>query len=162
MYIDQHRRLIGVIVVYIVRRELKIPFQFSRVRFDCQYTSCIEIVTGAGISHKIGCRVAGGPEQGVKLRIICAGHPGCGTSVQIGITWPTGGSEFSRPRNSPETPFQLASQRIIGGDKSAHTGVSAGGADDNRTVHNKGSAGCSVMLGLVGISNVPAQATGAS
>src|SRR5258708_23869629 len=112
--IDEHWGFVGVKVIQVVRRELEIPLQLSCVRIQGQEASCIKVVAGAGISHKIGSGITGGPVNGVELGIVGTGHPGGSPAMQVRIAGPTGGAKFSRPRNGPETPLQGSSQGVEG------------------------------------------------
>ena len=125
-----------------MRRELKVPLQFAGVRVKRQNAGSIEIVAGPRITHKIGRCVAGGPIDGVEFRIIGSGHPGRATAVQIGIARPTGGAEFSGPRNRPALPFFLSGCRIERGQKSPHAGISARGSHNDFVLHHQRSTGC--------------------
>src|SRR4029077_8264592 len=102
--IKQHGSLIGVVVIDVVWCELEIPFQFSVVGVYGQNTSCIQVIAGPRITHKIGRCVAGGPIESVEFGIVGAGHPGGAATMQVGISRPTGGTVFSRSGNGPETP----------------------------------------------------------
>src|SRR5580658_5905820 len=106
-----------------MRGELEIPSQFSRVGVDRQNTRSVEIVARSGISDEIRRRIAGSPIQSVELRIVGAWHPGCAAAVEVRVSRPTVGAEFSRPWNGPQAPLQLSGDRIEGGHESAHPGV---------------------------------------
>src|SRR5579864_1443342 len=160
--IHQDRGFIRIVVVQIVRRELEVPFQFARIGVESQHASRIKIVAGAGVSHKVRRRITGCPIQSIEFRIIGTGHPGRPTSVKIGIVGPTRGAKLPGPGYCPETPHQLSSLRIVGGHKSADSGVATGSTHDHRVFHYEWRAGGAVLLGLIGIFNVPAQAARAS
>src|SRR5208283_2005786 len=66
LYICQHGGFIGVVVIQIVRGELEVPFQLSRIGVERKNAIRIEVVARAGFSHKIRRRIAGCPVQSVE------------------------------------------------------------------------------------------------
>ena len=64
---DQHRRFGGVPIVRVVRRELEIPLQLSRLRIERQDAARVKIVARAHGTVVVGRRIAGGPEQRVGI-----------------------------------------------------------------------------------------------
>ena len=104
-----------------MRSELEVPFQFSSIGIDGKNTGGVKVVTGPRVRKKVGCRIAGGPIQGVEFRIVRARHPGGGATMQVGIPGPTFGPEFSRAGDHPQPPLHLSRRCVIGGNKPAHS-----------------------------------------
>ena len=140
-----------------MRRELKVPLQFSGVRIERQHAIGIQIVAGTNAAVEVRARVAGGPVQRVGFRVVRARHPRGAAAVQVQIPGPAFGAGFSRSRNSPETPRQFSRGRVIRRHKATHAVVSARGTNDHLVVHHQGRAGGAVVLVPVRVRYVPQQ-----
>ena len=73
--IHEHRRFIRVIVIYVVRGELEMPFYFSGIGVNGENAGGVKVVAGPVVTDKIGCRIARRPIQGIEFWIIGTGHP---------------------------------------------------------------------------------------
>ena len=66
----------GVVeVVGVVRRDLKVPLQFSSVGVESDDGFGPEICAGPALAGEDGIGVSGGPVEEIELGIVCAGHP---------------------------------------------------------------------------------------
>ena len=69
------RRFRRVPVMDVVRRELKIPFEFSRSGVESPNAARVQVVSQARIAVVISSGIAGGPEQRVGFGGVGARHP---------------------------------------------------------------------------------------
>ena len=140
--VDQHRRLLRIPVVDVVRRELEIPAQLPGLRFEREHRVGVEIVALPLVAVVIEPRVAGRPVHEIELRIVSAGHP-AGAAAMLGLfALPGFGARFAGIRHRPEAPHFLAGRRVIGGDESAHAFVAAGGAGDHQIARRPAAPTC--------------------
>src|SRR5207244_5925223 len=68
--IQQDRSFSSVIVIHVMRGELEIPFQFTRIGIEGQHASGVEIVAGTRVSDKIRSCITGCPIQSVEFWIV--------------------------------------------------------------------------------------------
>ena len=78
--IDQDQRFGGVPIVQIVRSELKMPAQFSRLSVERHHAIGVEIVAAALVAVGVREGIAGGPVQQSRFGIVGASQPGCRAS----------------------------------------------------------------------------------
>src|SRR5262249_3060796 len=89
--IEQNGSFDRVPVVDVVRRRLKGPDKFARVRIERNDGASVEIVAGpiGACQHRIG--IAGAPIKKIEVGIVSSGHPGHAAAVEDGVavSWPS-------------------------------------------------------------------------
>src|SRR5690348_877288 len=73
--VEQNGRLHGVPVVDIVRRRLKSPDEFPRVRIEGDDRAGVKIVAGTLVANENGIGVARAPIEEIELRVVGSRHP---------------------------------------------------------------------------------------
>jgi len=68
--------------VQVVRSELEVPAQLTGLQVERENAVRIKIIALAFAAIGIGIRVAGGPVEGVGIRVVTAGEPG-GTATEF-------------------------------------------------------------------------------
>ena len=96
--VDQHRRLGRIPVVDIVRRELIVPFQLSGIGIQSQNAIGEEIIAGTVAVVRVRKRIARGPEQRVRIRIVGTRQPGRAATEERLLPFPGFGSRFTFAR----------------------------------------------------------------
>src|SRR5882672_328132 len=129
--IDQNRGFRRVVVKQIMRRELEVPLEPTRVGIQREYTIGIEIIAGPWTAIEIRCRITRAPIQRVEFGVVGSRHPSGAAAPQIRIAWPAFRAGLARAWNGPEAPGQLAGLRIKGGKETSYAVVTPGSADDH-------------------------------
>src|SRR5262249_42719546 len=120
-----------VVVIEIVRRELKIPFELASSRIEGQQAIGVEVIARPWVSIKIGCRIARAPENGVELGIKSTRHPSGPAAELVALAGPTRGAKFARSRDGPKTPRFFSGFGIVSRNKATHTVVPTGSSHDD-------------------------------
>src|SRR5262249_61802553 len=160
-----HIRLYGnvrrVPVVYVVRRELEVPLQFSSVRVDGEQRARVEVVAGAIVAVVIRIGIAGAVVQQVEIRIVAAGHPrGRAASRSVLRVWPRLAGGLAWIRNRVEPPDARACRRVVGVDVAAARKIAAGDADDDLVPDDERSGGDGVRIFQIADGDVPDDGAG--
>src|SRR5437899_11221193 len=153
--VDQDGSLRSVVVIQVVRRKLKIPFELSRIRVQGQNTSGVKIVPMARTAIKIGSGIAGAPINCIQFGIVCAWHPGGAAAALVQFAGPALGAKLAGTGNCPKAPHFLSSLYIEGGDESADAVITAGRSNQHFVLHDQWCARCSVILVSFRVRNVP-------
>src|SRR4030095_7780645 len=115
----EERRLRGVPVVEVVRRELVVPFQRASVGIQRQDRVRVEVVAFPLVAVVVGARVAGWPVEQPGFRIVGAREPGPRATVFERLASPRFGPRLAWCRDRPEPPYAFASGCFVGVEKSA-------------------------------------------
>src|SRR5215471_15126406 len=115
----------------VMRGELKMPPALARVRVECDHRTTEKVITFAHLAIEIRPRIADAPIQGVRLGIICAGHPGGRPAAAPAIPLPGIVAELAWTGNRIEAPQAFPRHRIVGIDKAADSKLGAGDAGDD-------------------------------
>src|SRR2546428_13600201 len=89
-------------------RELKMPFEFSRVRVERQHRVAVKIVAVSLGAVVVGAGIAWGPVQQPRLRIVGASEPRRGAAVLDRTSPPRFGTWPAWCRAPPESPDRPA------------------------------------------------------
>ena len=73
--IGEHGNLHRVVIEAVMRRELKMPFQFAGVGVERHHRIGIEVVAVAQFRIPIGAGISNAPIREIQLRIVRAGEP---------------------------------------------------------------------------------------
>src|SRR5712691_8917418 len=92
----------------IVRRELEMPFQCSRVRIERYHRVAVKIVALTLGAVVVGAGIARGPVQQPRLRIVGASQPRGGAAVLDRTSAPCFRTWLATGRDRPESPDALA------------------------------------------------------
>ena len=115
--IGQYRHLHGIVVTLVMRHELVIPFQFARVRIQCEHGVGVEIISRTRVAIPAWIRIPGSPKRKVGFRVIGSSDPNGVAPVLIGVASPGIGSRIrGRVRCSPKAPQLFAGFDIVGGN----------------------------------------------
>ena len=158
--VDEHWRLVRVPVVEIMGRELIVPLQPPCIRIEREHRGAVQVVALALISVVVGTRIARGPVEQPRLRIVRTRQPRRGASVLDRAANPRLRAVLTRRRHRPESPDAFAGRRTVSVEKSADAFVSAGYAGDHEIVDDQRRAGGAVVLPRVGHLDVPQQLAG--
>ena len=158
--VDEHWRLVRVPVVEIMGRELIVPLQPPCIRIEREHRGAVQVVALALISVVVGTRIARGPVEQPRLRIVRTRQPRRGASVLDRAANPRLRAMLTRRRHRPESPDAFAGRRTVSVEKSADAFVSAGYAGDHEIVDDQRRAGGAVVLPRVGHLDVPQQLAG--
>src|SRR4029077_7518626 len=80
-HIGENGDLNGVIIVGVVRRELKIPLQLSGIGIESQNAIGVEVIAGPLSGIPVGARIAGAPIRQIEIGIVRARNPDGRASV---------------------------------------------------------------------------------
>src|SRR5439155_12912365 len=117
--------------VWIVRRELKVPLEPSRVRIERDDAVRIEIVARPLIRVPVRTGIADSPIHQIQIGIVRSGQPDRRTTVLPVVALPRLVARLVRARNRVEAPGFATGLRVICGDEAANSVLAAGDADDN-------------------------------
>ena len=157
--INQNRRFVGIIVVQIMRSELKVPLQFSGIGIQSHDAVCIQIIARTRLSCEIGSRIACRPIHEIQLRVVSAWHPRGGATMEVCVARPTGRTGFSGRWYRPKFPSQCACFRVEGCKEAAHSTIPARSAYNNFIFDHERSAGGAITFFKIRIRDVPKHAT---
>src|SRR5580704_16390924 len=115
----------------VVRSELVIPFEFSRVCVESEHRAAVEIVAGAFVTTVAGRGIAGGPINEIQLRIVRTGDPGRCAAGLPRVASPGFVARLAGAGNGIESPGTLAGVGVIGIDEAAHAIFAARDTNDN-------------------------------
>ena len=73
--IGEDRHLHGIVITFVMRHELVIPFQFPRIRIQCEHGIGIEIISRTRVPVPSGIWIPGSPKRKVGFRIIGTRDP---------------------------------------------------------------------------------------
>ena len=113
--VDQHRSLVGIPVMLVVRRELEVPCEAAVVGAQGEYRCGVEVVSlSIPAVEVLGTGVAGRPVKQVEFRVVGSGRPrGPATeSPGLGVIGPGLGTGFAGRGHRVEAPSLLASLGI--------------------------------------------------
>src|SRR5215471_21160554 len=102
--VHQHRYVIGIPVVHVVRRELKMPSELTVIGINRQYRVGEEIVALARPAIVVGAWISRPPVQQVQERIVRSGYPCRCTARLPAIPGPSCMSRLAWPGHCPEPP----------------------------------------------------------
>ena len=139
--IGEHRHLVRVPVVRVVRRVLEVPLQRAGVRIERDERIGVEVGAGPALAVPVGVRVAGAPVKKVQRGIVGAGEPRRRAAALPDVALPGVAARLARRRNRVEAPEALAGLRIVGVDEAAVRELAAGDADDHLVVDDERRAG---------------------
>src|SRR5262245_2963393 len=97
-----------------MRCELEVPLALASFGIERNDRAAKQIVTLADIAVEIRAGIADAPVEGIRFRIVSAGHPGRSTTSTPAVTFPSVIAELSWPRNRIEPPQPLATGRVVG------------------------------------------------
>ena len=153
--VNQDWRFHRIKVEKVMRSELEIPLQFPGIRIESQHAIGVKVVSGTHPTLKVRRRITGAPINRIQLRIIGSGHPCSPSAVEIQFARPASGTELARGRYRPESPHQLATQCVVGGEESAHAVIAARGPHQNFVFNDQRSAGCAVIFVPIRVGHIP-------
>ena len=104
LQIRQNRDLRGIEIEFVVRRELEMPFQLSRVGIHRDEGTGVEVIARPHIAVPVGARIPDSPIDQVRFRIVRAGGPDGSPAMPPGIAAPAVMARLTRLRNGMEAP----------------------------------------------------------
>ena len=123
-FVDQQQRLLRVPVVGVVRRELEVPLEHSRLRCQRHHRVRVEVVSSPPLAIQVGTGVARRPVEQIQLGVIAARQPGRPTpSSQDVRVAPGFRPRLTRLGDRPEAPCVFARGGVIGVEESAESGI---------------------------------------
>lgn len=159
--IDKDGRLRGVVVVQIVRAELEVPFELSRIWIQRQQGTGIKVVAGAHAGVVIGRGIAGAPVEDIEIGIVGTRDPRGPAAVQVEVPGPAFIAFFAGAGDRPKTPLLLPGLRIVCRYEAAYAIVASGNADDHLVFDHQGRARGPVVAIPGCISHFPDEISGA-
>src|SRR5205085_1356420 len=139
--VDEHRDLVGVPVVDVVRRELEVPAGLAGVDVDGDERRRVEVVPLARVAVPVRARVAGAPVDQPQRRIVGAGQPRRAAAVHPAVAGPAFAARFAGRWYRPEAPRQFSGLRVVGVEEAADAGLAAADADDHLVVDDQRRGG---------------------
>ncbi len=103
--------------MHVARCELEMPQQLAGRAAQSDDRIRVQVIALAAVGIEVGFRIADPPIQGVRLRVIGAGHPGAGAAALPRITGPGLVPGYARPRNRVESPPFLPGVCVVGCDE---------------------------------------------
>src|SRR3954447_8560968 len=100
-----------------MRGELVIPLQLPGVRIEGQHRAGVEVVSRPGIAVVVRPRIAGAPEDGVRLRVVGPVVPGSHAAGFPRVPVPRSEIRLARLRYGVEPPDALAGGCVVGIDE---------------------------------------------
>ena len=157
--VHQHRDLVGVPVVDVVRGVLEVPAHFAGVHVECDQRVGIEVVAGPGIAVPVRGRIPGRPVEEAEFGVIGAGQPGSPSSRLPTVAAPGVVARFPFGGDGPPTPDPFAGLRVVGVEESADAGLAAADPHDDLAVHRERRRRHRVADRVVGDRDFPADVT---
>src|SRR5215813_5131433 len=97
------------------------PFELAGFRIEREQRVRIKIVAGAS-DAAVGRRgISGGPESGIRFRIVGTGNPGGRAADFPRVAFPGGAAGFTRCGNGVEAPLAFTAGGIVRINESADT-----------------------------------------
>ena len=152
---DQKQIGVAVIVPDVVRRELEMPLELSRLRGQRQHRVGIEIVPLTRLAIPVRGGIACGPEEHVLLGVVRACDPSRSPPVLPRVTRPGFYPFLPLTWDRIATPLALACLHVIGIDITADAILAAGNAYDHLVLDHQGGYGGAIAVGVLVHFGVP-------
>ena len=155
--VDQPDLGVAVVVPNVVGRELEVPLALPGLDVDRQHAVAVEVVAGPCVAAPVGRRVAGGPEQGLRRRVVAAGRPGGGAARLVRFAGPGLDSGLARVRHRVVAPEELAGLQVVAVEEAPDSVLAAADADDHHALRDERGRRDGEALGVGNDLNIPGE-----
>src|SRR5262249_52223856 len=125
----------------VVRRELKIPLDYSCRGVNRQQRTGVKIVAGPRVSIPIRPRIASAPVKQIQFWVIRTCEPRRACACLPTVAAPGFAPRFFRPGNRPATPGKFSGLRVISVEESANARFASADANDDLSINRQRRGG---------------------
>ena len=111
--VHQHERLLRVVVVHVVRRELEVPLALPGLGVERHHRIRVEVVAQPFVANHVGTGIAHRPVEDAESRVVAAGHPRARAGMVDGVALPRLRPRLAALRHGPEAPHLFPGGLVV-------------------------------------------------